>query len=464
MGDSGFPLGKKDGSQIDQILEFSLVTPNMEGPHRLESMDISFYINLPSFLCNIGVEKGEKGMESDYDTSWKWITGLCVIGLAGIALAAGITGNWVLTALPIGFLFGFFLEKGDLCGASAFSEVLLLKDWKKIQGIWVIIVVSMVGFSLLSSFGMVKLNPKPLFWASYIVGGVIFGVGMVLAGGCVSGSLFKTGRGNLNSMAALVGIPIGIMMVEHGLLNSFHKTLKTYTVKNADGGPVTFASVLHMPYWILAVIFAVGTIVAAVYLGKKSKPQTAKIIRPDTSSVKRVMTRRWRPWQAGVAIGLLACLAYLSSAASGRNYPLGVSHGVMHAELLLTDAPLTYVVSSKAAVTASTSSSVQLGTATASKKVSVWLILEILALVLGSFVSAKLSGRAKLLPKPPPQTIIAFFGGILVGLGAAIAGGCVVGNIMSGVALMSVGNLLFVGVVILSNWITTYFYLMGGTR
>ncbi len=121
------------------------------------------------------------------------------------------------------------------------------------------------------------------------------------------------------------------------------------------------------------------------------------------------------------------------------------------------------MVKSKVAATASTDTALQPGTSTASKKVSVWLILEILALVLGAFVSAKLTGRAKLLPKPPQQTITAFFGGILVGLGAAIAGGCVVGNIMSGVALMSVGNLLFVVVVALSNWIATYFYLMGGS-
>jgi hypothetical protein len=218
-----------------------------------------------------------------------------------------------------------------------------------------------------------------------------------------------------------------------------------------------------MPYWLLAVLFAAGTIMAAVYFGKKSKPKAEKRNTSDTPRLKRIMTKRWRPWQAGIAIGVLACLAYLSSAASGRNYPLGVTHGVMHAELLLTDAPLNYVVAPKAADTASAITESQSKTSVASKKVSVWLVLEILALILGAFVSAKLSGRAKLLPKPPQQTMTAFLGGILVGLGAAIAGGCVVGNIMSGMALMSVGNLLFVVVVVLSNWIATYFYLMGGS-
>lgn len=85
-------------------------------------------------------------MTNDRDTSYKWILGACGVGIAGTTLTAGISGYWVLTALPLGFLFGFFLEKGDLCGSSAFSEVVLTRDWKKIQGLWAIIVVSMVGF------------------------------------------------------------------------------------------------------------------------------------------------------------------------------------------------------------------------------------------------------------------------------------------------------------------------------
>ena len=404
----------------------------------------------------------EVKMASEKENSWVWITGVSVLGIIGITLLAGISGLWVLTALPIGFLFGFFLEKADLCGSSAFSEIVMHKDWKKIQGIWMVIVVGMVGFSLISAFGLVKLNPKPLIWASYVVGGAIFGVGMVLAGGCVSGSLFKVGQGNVNSMAALVGIPIGLMMVEHGPLNQLHKFLRTFIVKSGDGGSVTFASVFHLPYWVLAVMFLAATIIIAGFLGKKNKSGADRKERTGTSGLKRVMTKPWRPWQAGVAIGVLACLAYMSSAASGRNYPLGVSHGVMHAELLLTDAPLNYVYAPKAVSQKPTGSAPQQQTPAASKKVSVWLILEILMLMLGSFVSAKLSGRAKLLPKPPGQIATAFLGGIMVGLGAAIAGGCVVGNIMSGIALMSVGNLLFVLVVILANWITTHFYLMGG--
>ena len=65
---------------------------------------------------------------------WEWYVTVSLIVMALVTLAAVVSRLWVLTAIPIGFLFGFFLQKGDLCGASAFSEVLLLKDWKKDLG------------------------------------------------------------------------------------------------------------------------------------------------------------------------------------------------------------------------------------------------------------------------------------------------------------------------------------------
>lgn len=58
-----------------------------------------------------------------------------VVILVLVTIVAVITRLWVLTAIPIGFLFGFFLEKADLCGSSAFSEVILMKDSRKLWGL-----------------------------------------------------------------------------------------------------------------------------------------------------------------------------------------------------------------------------------------------------------------------------------------------------------------------------------------
>jgi len=389
---------------------------------------------------------------------WKiWGWSVCLI-LIIIVITSILTGLWVLTAIPIGFLFGFFLEKADLCGASAFSEVLLMKDWRKIWGIWVVIAVSMIVFFILSAIGLIKLNPKPLLWASYVVGGLLFGTGIVFAGGCVSGCLFKTGQGNINSMAGLIGIPLGVAAVEYGPLHGFSNYLQQFIIRNSNGGSVTIASVTGLPFGLLAIIFGILTLIVVWSFKRRSSSNIPNKRDNNMTSMQRWLTRPWRPWQAGIAIGILAGLAYMSSAASGRNYPLGVTHGVLQTELLVTDSQLkyTYKPSPPSHTTAPKN-------ANPSKNVSLWLVFEVAALVFGSLFSAKLSGKIRFIPRPPDETVVAFFGGILLGAGAAIAGGCVIGNIMSGLALMSVGMIIFTATVLLANWITTYFYLMGGT-
>lgn len=368
------------------------------------------------------------------------------------------TGAWYLTAIPVGFLFGFLLQKGDLCGSSAMSEVLLFRDARKLAGLWVAIAVSMVGFAAIERLGWVVLKPKPLLWASWIVGGAIFGAGTVLAGGCISGCLYKAGAGNLNSMAALAGMPLGIAMVEHGALGRTHAWLKSHVVKAADGGPVTLSSLTGLPYWLLALLFAGVTLAVALWLQRKGQRTAGQ-----EPALRRLVWRPWQPWQAGLAIGVLAVAAFLSAVASGRSYPLGVTHGVLHAYELASEA-VAIETGRPAAVPAAPApapASAAPVTAPPQRKVSAWLILVVVAMVPGAWVAARLSGQAKLLPKPPEQTVTAFFGGILVGVGAGFATGCVVGNILSGWALMSVGMILFGVATLLANWAVTYIYLVG---
>ncbi len=80
----------------------------------------------------------------------------------------------------------------------------------------------------------------------------------------------------------------------------------------------------------------------------------------------------------------------------------------------------------------------------------------------GSHVSARMTGSARLLPKEPHRTLSALLGGVLVGIGAWSATGCVIGNILSGWALRSLGLLIFGAATILSNWVVTYLSLTGG--
>ncbi len=389
-----------------------------------------------------------------------WGVVIIVSTMIIITVAAFYTQVWVLTAVPVGFLFGFFLQKGDLCGSSAFSEVLVMKDRRKLFGLWILIVTAMLAFALLQMLGWVRLAPKPFLYLNYVVGGALFGTGMVLAGGCISGCLFKAATGNLNSIAGLLTIPAGVMAVEFGPLNPLQTYMNRYVLRAADGGPVTLSTLSGLPFWVLALLFAAITVIAIIARRGKRSGTSGQAARGPW--MERALRRPWRPWASGIAIGLLMAPAYLSSVATGRNYPLGVTHGVMQAELLLVDRNVQHVWRVNPPPPAQPAAPAP--SAPIRKPVSWWLVLVSLALPLGSWVSARMGGKVRLMPKPPDEILTALAGGFLTGAGAAFATGCVVGNIMSGWALMSAGMILFGIVTILANWITSYYYLLGGQR
>ena len=50
---------------------------------------------------------------------------LAALALAGLTATAGLTGKWVLTAIVIGFLFGFAMQRASFCGSSILSLFVL---------------------------------------------------------------------------------------------------------------------------------------------------------------------------------------------------------------------------------------------------------------------------------------------------------------------------------------------------
>ena len=102
--------------------------------------------------------------------------------------------------LWFGFIYGASLQYGRFCMASAIRDLFAVGVPRMAVGIMIAVVL----FSLVSA--AVTVAGKSTFHASPIglysvVGGAIFGFGMVFTGGCATGSLYKTGEG---SVAALL--------------------------------------------------------------------------------------------------------------------------------------------------------------------------------------------------------------------------------------------------------------------
>lgn len=109
--------------------------------------------------------------------------------------------------LWFGVVYGMSLQYGRFCFASAFRDLFAVKVTRMAVGI----MVSMVFFGLVVAFvnllGMSPFEPAPVGYYQ-IIAGFIFGIGMVLAGGCASGSLYKAAEGSGASMLVLLSISV----------------------------------------------------------------------------------------------------------------------------------------------------------------------------------------------------------------------------------------------------------------
>ena len=124
------------------------------------------------------------------------------------------------TLIGIPVLVGFFLtavilgitiSRTNFCTMGAVSDWVNLNDRGR-MGAWMLaIAFAMVVVSLLEAASLFELNQQrppyrsPTFaWLRYLVGGLMFGIGMTLAGGCVSRNLVRLGGGNIKSLITLL--------------------------------------------------------------------------------------------------------------------------------------------------------------------------------------------------------------------------------------------------------------------
>ena len=110
---------------------------------------------------------------------------------------------WAALALGIGF--GAVAQRTHFCTMGAVADVVNIGDWARMR-MWALAIgVAMIGFNAMVAAGWVKaadsLYAAPtLLWLSQVVGGLMFGFGMVLASGCGSKTLVRIGGGNLKSL------------------------------------------------------------------------------------------------------------------------------------------------------------------------------------------------------------------------------------------------------------------------
>jgi uncharacterized membrane protein YedE/YeeE len=135
---------------------------------------------------------------------------------------------YLVVYIWFGVAYGLLLQYGRFCFASAFRDLFAIGVPRMIVGIITAMTVFSLVTALLTANKMGTFHPGPL-GIHEVIGGFIFGIGMVLAGGCASGTLYKSGEGNGTSVLALLGIIFSQAILVNTSL--FDKFLTGYAFK-----------------------------------------------------------------------------------------------------------------------------------------------------------------------------------------------------------------------------------------
>ena len=114
-----------------------------------------------------------------------------------------------------GFLFfgltlGIIMQRTRFCFVRAFREPFMTGDGSASKAVALAVLISVVGFSILKWSDMKDWEAQVSagFWFGSLVGGIIFGIGMSITGGCASGTLWRAGEGHIKLWVALLAFAL----------------------------------------------------------------------------------------------------------------------------------------------------------------------------------------------------------------------------------------------------------------
>ncbi|MES2990640.1 MAG: YeeE/YedE family protein [Pseudomonadota bacterium] len=125
-------------------------------------------------------------------------------------------------AFGLSALFGAIAQRTHFCTMGAVSDIVNMGDWTRMR-MWVMAMgVAIIGFNLMVAAGWLDAGKSiyggPRFlWLSALVGGALFGFGMVLASGCGSKTLVRIGGGNLKSLVVFVVLGVSAFATLKGI-------------------------------------------------------------------------------------------------------------------------------------------------------------------------------------------------------------------------------------------------------
>ena len=322
--------------------------------------------------------------------------------------------------LLLGFLFGAAAQRSRFCMVAAVSNLALMRDYRQVHAWLAALGVALVGTGLLEWGGWVviaeSVHRRPtLDWLGAVGGGLMFGYGSMLAGGCASRTLVRCAEGNLGSVATLLAFAVAGMATMFGVLDPLRGWLAGNALYLASGDS-SIAAIAGLPQWAACLSLALLCLGGILFLGHAWD-------HPGLIG-------------AGVLIGLAVVAGWWVTGVLGYDE--------------FTERPPTSLAVAGPLARATAWVTMHQPTG------SLFALLFIPGVLAGSLASTLLSRSFRWI-SPDGSRIGAYLGGgALMGVGAVLAGGCNLGQGITGVATTSAGSLLaasgILGGMLLGLW------------
>ncbi|MDH4231370.1 MAG: YeeE/YedE family protein [Nitrospirota bacterium] len=344
--------------------------------------------------------------------------------------AESISLGFIISGLVVGALFGFILQRGRFCMNSAFRDTIFIKDFTVFRAYLIALVIMIVGANLLNDMGIIHLKAQSFYPLANIIGGYLFGLGMVLAGGCGSGIIYRVGEGQLASWFAVLGFFLGIGATTNGVLRPLYDALRSVSVGEPSMTLPGLFSDDPMVKW--AIIAVMSVVFLALTL--PSKPFALTKSKGFYWSV------------TGVLVGVMGVVAFWASEFWGSpGFARGLNFTTPTGELFFT------------ILTGDAKSRFFPMYSIGNYQIT-WASVYIIGVPIGAAISAKiLKEFIWKTPRDPKELLTVLGGSFLMGFGAVAGGGCNVGQALTGFASLSVASIVATVAIILGNWTMVYF-------
>lgn len=316
----------------------------------------------------------------------------------------------IITGLALGLFFGYVCQRGRFCMNSGFRDILMTRNFRIFKAFILAVLIQLIAVNGLNALGLFPIRQLPFLWAGNIIGGLIFGAGMVLAAGCASGTWYRIGEGMTGSFVAALGYILAAFSARAGALSPIVESIHRFSIKES-----ALYSLLGINKWFLIIsLVAIG----AIWLYKNS----------DTHS-----KGGWDWRKTGLGIGAAGIIAWWLSTRTGRIYGLGIT------------AP---------------STSIGEWFTTGGTTLVNWGTFFVIGIPFGALLASMLKREFKFRSPPAKRLPVQFIGGLGLGFGATLAVGCNIGGSVAGIPVLAAGNMLATVFFVMGNWITVYLLFM----